>query len=189
MAICPVWCQILALQTKIKSTSKRSSPWSTAPWEQSEGSSPRTRALHLWARALFRSISVRLHLHLNGTSTWRWNFYALLLRVSCYFLLFLQNHLKDILTSVVSRRKAYRVRDGHFKYAFGSNVTPQPYLKNSVVAYNNLVEGWVSGFHSLLLGYRPYLTGHCLKTTQLFIYLFIYLFIHSFTYWLYISTP
>ncbi|XP_031244268.1 transcriptional adapter 1 isoform X3 [Mastomys coucha] len=51
------------------------------------------------------------------------------------------NHLKDILTSVVSRRKAYRVRDGHFKYAFGSNVTPQPYLKNSVVAYNNLVEG------------------------------------------------
>ncbi|GAB1285654.1 Transcriptional adapter 1 [Apodemus speciosus] len=52
-----------------------------------------------------------------------------------------ENHLKDILTSVVSRRKAYRVRDGHFKYAFGSNVTPQPYLKNSVVAYNNLVEG------------------------------------------------
>ncbi|XP_027466385.1 transcriptional adapter 1 isoform X3 [Zalophus californianus] len=51
-----------------------------------------------------------------------------------------QNHLKDILTSVVSRRKAYRLRDGHFKYAFGSNVTPQPYLKNSVVAYNNLIE-------------------------------------------------
>uniref|UniRef100_A0A2K6FW31 Transcriptional adapter 1 n=1 Tax=Propithecus coquereli TaxID=379532 RepID=A0A2K6FW31_PROCO len=50
------------------------------------------------------------------------------------------NHLKDILTSVVSRRKAYRLRDGHFKYAFGSNVTPQPYLKNSVVAYNNLIE-------------------------------------------------
>ncbi|KAB1260926.1 Transcriptional adapter 1 [Camelus dromedarius] len=52
----------------------------------------------------------------------------------------LLNHLKDILTSVVSRRKAYRLRDGHFKYAFGSNVTPQPYLKNSVVAYNNLIE-------------------------------------------------
>ncbi|XP_005663200.1 transcriptional adapter 1 isoform X2 [Sus scrofa] len=51
-----------------------------------------------------------------------------------------ENHLKDILTSVVSRRKAYRLRDGHFKYAFGSNVTPQPYLKNSVVAYNNLIE-------------------------------------------------
>uniref|UniRef100_A0A8C0ZMK1 Transcriptional adapter 1 n=1 Tax=Castor canadensis TaxID=51338 RepID=A0A8C0ZMK1_CASCN len=51
-----------------------------------------------------------------------------------------ENHLKDILTSVVSRRKAYRLRDGHFKYAFGSNVTPQPYLKNSVVAYNNFIE-------------------------------------------------
>ncbi|XP_066180919.1 transcriptional adapter 1 isoform X1 [Sylvia atricapilla] len=51
-----------------------------------------------------------------------------------------ENHLKDILTSVISRRKAYRLRDGHFKYAFGSNVNPQPYLKNSVVAYNNLVE-------------------------------------------------
>ncbi|XP_054066640.1 transcriptional adapter 1 isoform X2 [Rissa tridactyla] len=50
------------------------------------------------------------------------------------------NHLKDILTSVISRRKAYRLRDGHFKYAFGSNVNPQPYLKNSVVAYNNLIE-------------------------------------------------
>lgn len=52
----------------------------------------------------------------------------------------LQNHLKDILTSVISRRKAYRLRDSHFKYAFGSNVNPQPYLKNSVVAYNNLIE-------------------------------------------------
>uniref|UniRef100_A0A8C4J270 Transcriptional adapter 1 n=1 Tax=Dromaius novaehollandiae TaxID=8790 RepID=A0A8C4J270_DRONO len=51
-----------------------------------------------------------------------------------------ENHLKDILTSVISRRKAYRMRDGHFKYAFGSNVNPQPYLKNSVVAYNNLIE-------------------------------------------------
>jgi len=54
-----------------------------------------------------------------------------------------ENHLKDILTSVVSRRKAYRLRDGHFKYAFGSNVTPQPYLKNSVVAYNNLIERYM----------------------------------------------
>lgn len=60
------------------------------------------------------------------------------------FSLFSQNHLKDILTSVVSRRKAYRLRDGHFKYAFGSNVTPQPYLKNSVVAYNNLIERYRS---------------------------------------------
>ncbi|KAB0382321.1 hypothetical protein FD755_004238, partial [Muntiacus reevesi] len=51
-----------------------------------------------------------------------------------------ENHLKDILASVVSRRKAYRLPDGHFKYAFGSNVTPQPYLKNSVVAYNSLTE-------------------------------------------------
>ncbi|XP_064415952.1 transcriptional adapter 1 isoform X2 [Latimeria chalumnae] len=50
------------------------------------------------------------------------------------------NHLKDILTAVISRRKAYRLRDGHFKYAFGSNINPQPYLKNSVVAYNSLVE-------------------------------------------------
>nr|XP_033771839.1 transcriptional adapter 1 [Geotrypetes seraphini] len=49
-------------------------------------------------------------------------------------------HLKDILTSVISRRRAYRLRDGHFKYAFGSNINPQPYLKNSVIAYNNLIE-------------------------------------------------
>lgn len=60
-----------------------------------------------------------------------------------FLYLFSQNHLKDILTSVVSRRKAYRLRDGHFKYAFGSNVTPQPYLKNSVVAYNNLIERYM----------------------------------------------
>nr|XP_028587899.1 transcriptional adapter 1 [Podarcis muralis] len=52
----------------------------------------------------------------------------------------LQKHLKDILASIISRRKAYRLRDGHFKYAFGSNVNPQPYLKNSVIAYNNLTE-------------------------------------------------
>ncbi|XP_021538507.1 transcriptional adapter 1 isoform X2 [Neomonachus schauinslandi] len=63
-----------------------------------------------------------------------------------------ENHLKDILTSVVSRRKAYRLRDGHFKYAFGSNVTPQPYLKNSVVAYNNLIESsWLCFQSSSLL--------------------------------------
>lgn len=62
-----------------------------------------------------------------------------------FSLSFLQNHLKDILASVVSRRKAYRLRDGHFKYAFGSNVTPQPYLKNSVVAYNSLIERYGSG--------------------------------------------
>ncbi|XP_043941158.1 transcriptional adapter 1 isoform X2 [Protopterus annectens] len=49
-------------------------------------------------------------------------------------------HLKDILTAVVSRRKAYRLKDGHFKYAFGSNINPQPYLKNSLAAYNHLME-------------------------------------------------
>uniref|UniRef100_A0A4W5PCG6 Uncharacterized protein n=1 Tax=Hucho hucho TaxID=62062 RepID=A0A4W5PCG6_9TELE len=47
-----------------------------------------------------------------------------------------QNHLKDMLTAVVSRRKAYRLRDEHFPYAFGSDVTPQPYLKNSLAAYH-----------------------------------------------------
>uniref|UniRef100_A0A6J0U2T0 Transcriptional adapter 1 n=1 Tax=Pogona vitticeps TaxID=103695 RepID=A0A6J0U2T0_9SAUR len=52
----------------------------------------------------------------------------------------LEKHLKDILTCIISKRKAYRLRDGHFKYAFGSNVNPQPYLKNSVIAYNNLTE-------------------------------------------------
>ena len=69
----------------------------------------------------------------------------------------LQNHLKDILASVVSRRKAYRLRDGHFKYAFGSNVTPQPYLKNSVVVYNSLIERYhrgVCGRHPSVLGGR-----------------------------------
>lgn len=70
--------------------------------------------------------------------------------------LFLQNHLKDILTSVVSRRKAYRLRDGHFKYAFGSNVTPQPYLKNSVVAYNNLIERYMK---SLVILQPSFLVG------------------------------
>ncbi|MEE6496088.1 hypothetical protein FKM82_002225, partial [Ascaphus truei] len=52
----------------------------------------------------------------------------------------LEKHLKDLLTSVVSRRQAYRMKDGHFKYAFGCNVNPQPYLRNSVVAYNHLIE-------------------------------------------------
>ncbi|XP_043941157.1 transcriptional adapter 1 isoform X1 [Protopterus annectens] len=52
----------------------------------------------------------------------------------------LEYHLKDILTAVVSRRKAYRLKDGHFKYAFGSNINPQPYLKNSLAAYNHLME-------------------------------------------------
>ncbi|XP_023674557.1 transcriptional adapter 1 [Paramormyrops kingsleyae] len=49
-------------------------------------------------------------------------------------------HLKDVLTAVISRRKAYRLRDGHFPYAFGSDVTPQPYLKNSVAAYHSVTE-------------------------------------------------
>uniref|UniRef100_A0A8C8HNY1 Transcriptional adapter 1 n=1 Tax=Oncorhynchus tshawytscha TaxID=74940 RepID=A0A8C8HNY1_ONCTS len=51
-----------------------------------------------------------------------------------------ENHLKDVLTAVVSRRKAYRLRDGHFPYAFGSHVTPQPYLKNSLAAYQIVTE-------------------------------------------------
>ena len=83
-----------------------------------------------------------------------------------FFFLFLQNHLKDILTSVVSRRKAYRLRDGHFKYAFGSNVTPQPYLKNSVVAYNNLIERYMKFlviFASILPNWLHYsfVIDHC----------------------------
>ncbi|MGH0157533.1 UNVERIFIED_CONTAM: hypothetical protein FKN15_044798 [Acipenser sinensis] len=52
-----------------------------------------------------------------------------------------EHHLKDILMAVISRRKAYRLRDGHFKYAFGSNITPQPYLKNSMGAYNSIPDG------------------------------------------------
>ncbi|KAM6948890.1 transcriptional adapter 1 [Aplochiton taeniatus] len=51
-----------------------------------------------------------------------------------------EHHLKDVLTAVVSRRKAYRLRDGHFPYAFGSDVTPQPYLKNSLAAYHSISE-------------------------------------------------
>lgn len=51
-----------------------------------------------------------------------------------------QHHLKDVLTSVITRRKAYRLRDGHFPYAFGSDITPQPYLKNSLTAYHNVIE-------------------------------------------------
>ncbi|XP_072276035.1 transcriptional adapter 1 [Pyxicephalus adspersus] len=52
----------------------------------------------------------------------------------------LEKHLKDILTSVVSRRQAYRLKDGHFRYAFGCNINPQPYLRNSVATYNQLAE-------------------------------------------------
>ncbi|CAK6952150.1 transcriptional adapter 1 [Scomber scombrus] len=51
-----------------------------------------------------------------------------------------EHHLKDVLTAVISRRKAYRLRDGHFPYAFGSDVTPQPYLKNSLAAYHSVTE-------------------------------------------------
>ncbi|GCB61149.1 transcriptional adapter 1 isoform X1 [Scyliorhinus torazame] len=51
-----------------------------------------------------------------------------------------ENHLKDILTAVISRRRSYRLRDGHFKYAFGSSINPQPYLKNSIIAYNNIID-------------------------------------------------
>ncbi|XP_035375545.1 transcriptional adapter 1 [Electrophorus electricus] len=49
-------------------------------------------------------------------------------------------HLKDVITAVVSRRKAYRLRDGHFHYAFGSDITPQPYLKNSLAAYHTVTD-------------------------------------------------
>ncbi|XP_075688316.1 transcriptional adapter 1 isoform X1 [Rhinoderma darwinii] len=52
----------------------------------------------------------------------------------------LEKHLKNLLTSVVSRRQAYRLKDGHFRYAFGCNINPQPYLRNSVATYNQLVD-------------------------------------------------
>ncbi|KAM9790041.1 transcriptional adapter 1 [Neosynchiropus ocellatus] len=51
-----------------------------------------------------------------------------------------EHHLKDVLTAVITRRKSYRLRDGRFPYAFGSDVTPQPYLKNSLAAYHSLTE-------------------------------------------------
>lgn len=78
-----------------------------------------------------------------------------------FFFLFLQNHLKDILASVVSRRKAYRLRDGHFKYAFGSNVTPQPYLRNSIVVYNSLIERYVPGDNTALCMDHCQIMGWC----------------------------
>lgn len=52
----------------------------------------------------------------------------------------LEVHLKDVITAVVSRRKAYRLRDGHFQFAFSSDITPQPYLKNSVAAYQTVTD-------------------------------------------------
>lgn len=52
----------------------------------------------------------------------------------------LEKHLKNLLTSVVSRRQAYRLKDGHFRYAFGCNINPQPYLRNSVATYNQLMD-------------------------------------------------
>lgn len=60
-----------------------------------------------------------------------------------FYVLFIrpvQVHLKDLITAVVSRRKAYRLREGHFQYAFGSDVAPQPYLKNSLAAYHTVTE-------------------------------------------------
>ncbi|XP_014899212.1 transcriptional adapter 1 isoform X1 [Poecilia latipinna] len=51
-----------------------------------------------------------------------------------------EHHLKDVLTAVITRRKAYRLRDGHFPYAFGTDVTPRPYLKNSLSAYHGISE-------------------------------------------------
>ncbi|KAA8587394.1 hypothetical protein FQN60_016256 [Etheostoma spectabile] len=52
----------------------------------------------------------------------------------------MMHHLKDVLTAVITRRKAYRLRDGRFLYAFGSDVTLQPYLKNSLAAYHSVTE-------------------------------------------------
>ncbi|CAL8325073.1 unnamed protein product [Arctogadus glacialis] len=49
-----------------------------------------------------------------------------------------EHHLKDVLTAVVTRRKAYRLLDGHFPYAFGTEVTPRPYLQNSLAAYQSV---------------------------------------------------
>uniref|UniRef100_A0A672IS49 Transcriptional adapter 1 n=1 Tax=Salarias fasciatus TaxID=181472 RepID=A0A672IS49_SALFA len=51
-----------------------------------------------------------------------------------------EHHLKDVLTAVITRRKAYRLRDGRFPYAFGSDAMPQPYLKNSLAAYHSVTE-------------------------------------------------
>uniref|UniRef100_A0A3Q2PKK0 Transcriptional adapter 1 n=1 Tax=Fundulus heteroclitus TaxID=8078 RepID=A0A3Q2PKK0_FUNHE len=51
-----------------------------------------------------------------------------------------EHHLKDVLTAVITRRKAYRLRDGRFPYAFGTDVTPRPYLKNSLSAYHGIIE-------------------------------------------------
>ncbi|MEQ2290444.1 Transcriptional adapter 1, partial [Ameca splendens] len=51
-----------------------------------------------------------------------------------------EHHLKDVLTAVITRRKAYRLRDGHFPYAFGTDVTPRPYLKNSLSAFHGISE-------------------------------------------------
>ncbi|XP_056149541.1 transcriptional adapter 1 [Lampris incognitus] len=51
-----------------------------------------------------------------------------------------EHHLKDVLTAVITRRKAYRLRDSHFPYAFGSYVTLQPYLKNTLAAYQSVTE-------------------------------------------------
>ncbi|CAI5641865.1 transcriptional adapter 1 [Oreochromis niloticus] len=51
-----------------------------------------------------------------------------------------EHHLKDVLTAIIMRRKAYRLRDSRFPYAFGNDVTPQPYLKNSLAAYHSVAE-------------------------------------------------
>ncbi|CAG5897049.1 unnamed protein product [Menidia menidia] len=56
------------------------------------------------------------------------------------FELGLDNITEEAVGTMINAVEAYRLRDGRFPYAFGSGVTPQPYLKNSLAAHHGLSE-------------------------------------------------
>uniref|UniRef100_UPI0035900E00 transcriptional adapter 1 isoform X2 n=1 Tax=Myxine glutinosa TaxID=7769 RepID=UPI0035900E00 len=52
-----------------------------------------------------------------------------------YLMSALEYHIKDVIMAVVMRRKAYCLRYGLFRHAFGTTSIPQPYLRNSIAVH------------------------------------------------------
>ncbi|XP_045207907.1 transcriptional adapter 1-like [Mercenaria mercenaria] len=51
----------------------------------------------------------------------------------------LEIHLKNIITQVLIRRNGYKVREGRFRYALGTNV-PNPYIRHSLMLQDRTLE-------------------------------------------------
>ncbi|XP_032828942.1 transcriptional adapter 1 [Petromyzon marinus] len=49
----------------------------------------------------------------------------------------LQNHLKAVVTAMLVSRRPHRVKDGRFRYAYGTTAPLHPYLRNSCVAHRS----------------------------------------------------